>query len=126
MKEHLVTHSYIDTTDLTLKCEDCNFWGHNPMTMKLHFQKTHADQKSCGFYKYESSETQQLETHIFTCEAYKCNSCGKLFKNFPDIKLHINEEHKRNTHILHSKINRDNSDHAVEIFHQSKELFRKS
>ena len=126
MKDHMVTHSYIDTTDLIFKCEDCDFWGPNSITMKVHYQKTHGENISCGLCDHESSETENLETHLFTCEIYKCNSCSKTFKSLPDIKGHISEEHKENTVILHSKMNRDNSEHVVEMKHYSKDLFRKS
>ena len=126
MKDHMVTHSYIDTTDFIFKCEDCDFWGPNSITMKVHNQKSHGEQKSCGLCNHEFSENENLETHLFTCEIYKCDSCSQKFKSLPDIKGHISEEHKRNTVILHSKINRDNSEHAVEMTHYSKDLFRKS
>ena len=126
MKEHMVKHSYIDTTDLIFKCEDCDFWGPNAMTMQVHHQKTHAEQISCGLCNHEYNETDTLETHLFTCEIYKCNSCGKKIKSLSDIKSHISEEYKKNTLILHSKMNRNNSEHAVEMTHYSKQLFRKS
>ena len=70
------------------------------MTMQVPYQKTHVEQISCGLCTHESTETDSLETHLFTCEIYKCNSCGKKFKSLSDIKSHISEEHKKNTLIL--------------------------
>ena len=60
MKEHMVKHTYIDTTDLIFKCEDCDFWGPNAMTMQVHHQKTHAEQISCGLCNHEYNETDSL------------------------------------------------------------------
>ena len=81
--------------------------------MKVNYRKTHGENISCGLCNHESIETENLETHLFTCEIYKCNSCSKKCKSLPQVKGHISEEHKRNTVILHSKMNRDNSEHEM-------------
>ena len=31
--EHRISHSYTSTSELKFKCEECNFWGPNRLTM---------------------------------------------------------------------------------------------
>ena len=127
MKEHLISHSFKDrSADSIFKCEECNFWGPNDMTMKVHYKKTHAEKLTCGLCNFESDEVEHLEMHLFTCETFKCNRCGISFKSLPEIKVHINDEYKKNTNIIHTKMNRNIPENVETMYHSSRDLFRKS
>ena len=49
---------------------------------------------------------ENLDTHLSTCEMYKCGQCDEKFKLLTDIKKHIQETHKR-TFIFHLKMDRN-------------------
>ena len=58
-----------------------------------------------------------LDMHLVTCESYTCNywECKLTFKTISKLKSHISETHKtqhqkKNTEILHNKVNRKNSE----------------
>ena len=37
MKDHMISHSYYKSDFLEFKCDECDFWGPNAKTMKMHF-----------------------------------------------------------------------------------------
>ena len=127
MKEHMITHSYKDrSANSIFKCEECNFWGPNDLTMKVHYKKSHAENLTCGLCNFEVNEAEDLEMHLFTCEIFKCNRCDKIFKSLPEVKVHINDEYKKTTNIIHCKMNRNIPENVESVYHNSRELFRKS
>ena len=96
----VITHSYQDrSANSIFKCEECNFWGPSDETMTVHYKKTHAEKFTCSLCNFETNEAENLEMHLFTCETFKCNRRDKTFKSLPEIKVHINDEYKKNTNI---------------------------
>ena len=84
--EHRISHSYTSTSELKFKCEECNFWGPNRLTMDMHVRKKHSEIISCGMCMLEVKNEETLETHIVTCEIYQCNECRTKFTTVSDIK----------------------------------------
>ena len=62
--------------------------------MDIHVGRFHSDDFECGVCDviYEN-----LETHLKTCEIFRCRNCGKLEKTLFELKEHIVERHA-NTH----------------------------
>ena len=89
--------------------------------MEVHVKRVHSEKITCGLCEYEATDIENLETHQFTCETFKCSVCKKKVRSVSEIKQHINQEHK-GTHIWidHSKSDRKHSD-----FFDSKRYSRK-
>ena len=123
---HRISHSYTSTSKFKFKCEECNFWGPNELTMDMHVRKKHSETISCGMCNLEVNNEETLETHIVTCEIYKCNQCRTKFTTVSDIKKHIIEKHDgKSTHLNHLKSNRKNSEFFDDNFHNnSRELLK--
>ena len=86
--------------------------------MEVHFKKMHSEKITCGLCDFETKDDESLETHLFTCEIYKC-----IFK---DLKTHINKEHNgKPTTVTHAKMDRNKADNFDDNFLISNELFRK-
>ena len=63
-------------------------------------KRYHSETITCGLCDYEATNVENLETHQFTCETFKCSvsDCKKLVRSVSEIKQHINEDHK-GTHV---------------------------
>ena len=48
MKLHLKCHTYKEPEDLKYKCEDCDYWGPNELTMEMHTKRCHSEHFDCG------------------------------------------------------------------------------
>ena len=94
LKNHMMTHSYSKPEFLKSKCKECDFWGPNEFTMKMHLKRLHSEKISCGICDLEVADIETLDVHTFTCERFKCNWCKKTFNSVRDIKDHANKEHK--------------------------------
>ena len=103
MKRHLKCHSY---KEANYTCEDCEFISKHDLTMEVHLGKFHSEKIECGICGFETKDMENLDTHLSTCEMYKCGSCDDKFKLLADIKKHIQETHKR-TYIFHLKMDRN-------------------
>ena len=90
LKEHMIIHSY---QKLQYKCDECDFWGPNEHTMKMHVKRNHSETISCGMCNFEANQTQALDTQTFTCEMYKCNECKLPFLHLHTLKSHMKNEH---------------------------------
>ena len=93
LKEHMITHSYYKSEFLKFKCDECDFWGPNAQTMKMHYYRLHCENISCGICNLEVKDVEELDVHTSTCEIFKCKWCEKSYNNFSDIKSHAKEEH---------------------------------
>ena len=89
----MISHAYKCSSDLQFKCDECEFWGPNSLTMEVHVKKLHSEKINCGLCNYEASELESLETHMNTCEIYKCSDCKKSVKTLIDMKNHLRNEH---------------------------------
>ena len=109
MKIHLKSHSF---KEAKFQCEDCEFVGQSKDTMEVHAGKTHTDNYECGLREVNFENGNDLETHINTCEIYRCKRCYLKFIQLSDVKAHVEKKHKgvQSTLIQHLKISCVNSD----------------
>ena len=70
------------------QCDECDFWGPNAQTMKMHFQRLHSENVACGICSLEMKDIETLDIHTSTCEIFKCSWCDNSFNNVSDIKSH--------------------------------------
>ena len=122
LKSHMKVHSY---SEMKFKCEDCDFWGENELTMEVHTGKYHSEIIECGLCEFKATDLEILNTHISTCEIYECNSCWERVRNIHDLKKHILEKHKGTpVDIVHGKIHRKDNEKIDISEHKSSMLFR--
>ena len=123
LKEHMISHSY---QKLQFKCDECDFWGPNKQTMKMHIKRNHSETISCGMCDFEAQDIETLDTHTFTCEMYKCNEmeCEKTFLLLNDLRSHIENEHDGLRALSHFKRQLNNQEFFDETFHFVSDLFR--
>ena len=120
--EHLRTHAYRKST---FKCESCDFWCENFLTMEVHIGRLHSEQIECGLCNYEANNIDNLNLHIATCEIYTCEACCFRTKNLHDIKDHLNNVHLNGTQwdeIIHAKVNRKDSELIDQVIHMKCDL----
>ena len=121
--EHLRKHAYRKST---FKCESCDFWCENFLTMEVHIGRLHSEKLICGLCNFEAKNIDNLNLHISTCEIYTCEPCCFRTINLHDIKDHLNNVH--NTigtqwdEIIHAKVNRKDSDMIDQVNHMKSHL----
>ena len=122
-KEHMVTHSY---QKLQYKCDECDFWGPNEHTMKMHTKRIHSETITCGMCDFETKQIECLDTHTFTCEMYTCNECfpKQSFSTLDDIGMHMRNEHGAYGSLSHFKRQLNNQEFFDETIHFASDLFR--
>ena len=49
-EEHMISHSY---QQLKFKCDECDFWGLNKQTIKMHIRRIHSETIACGMCDFE-------------------------------------------------------------------------
>jgi hypothetical protein len=57
MKEHLNTHSYMK---MSFKCEECDFFGPNELSMEVHTGKVHAESIECGLCEFKAKTAKKI------------------------------------------------------------------
>ena len=125
MENHLITHSYKSSENLKFKCDECDFWCPNSLSIEGHIKKEHSEYITCGICDYKAKDTEDLETHIVNCQIYT-GCCNKTFTNIPDFKIHINSEHRGERRcITHMYIDPKNSEWIREEMQSSDQLFKK-
>ena len=60
----------------------------------------------CGLCEWRCDNLENLETHLKSCEVYECEKCDERFSLLKDVKIHIENEHGKETSLIHLKINR--------------------
>jgi hypothetical protein len=111
---------------LKYKCDECEFWGPNTLTMEVHVKKNHCEHIKCRLCDFEANTKDILETHLATCERYACFICPNKFNTVAEIKEHINAEHDgRNTNIIHAKLKRKYPEYSYEKSYYSNKIFIK-
>ena len=124
IESHILSHSYQCSSTLNYKCDECDFWGPNTITLEVHIKKFHSEKITCGLCEYETEDLEDLEMHNTTCETYRCSECVTIFKSLPDIKDHTGKEHKgKKLWIQHSRRERQNSDFFDSKSYLARELF---
>ena len=106
MEKHLKEHTF---KKLIYKCEDCDFFAPNELSLEVHAGKKHSGNFECGLCDFTGTSLENLELHQFTCEIYTC--CDLNYTEMGALKKHLNEKHKKHikyVEILHSKMDRKN------------------
>ena len=110
---------------MQFKCEERNFWGSNRLTMEMHVRRKHSELISCGMCMLVVKSEDILETHLVTCEIYKCNECRTKCTTVSEMKKHIKKHKGKNISLTHLKSNRKNSEFFDDDFHNnSKQLLK--
>ena len=122
IKDHMVSHSYYNSDLLKFKCDECDFWGPNPQTMKMHFRRLHCENVSCGICDLEMRDIETLDTHTLTCQRFKCNWCDASFSNISELKSHSKQQHKGKNYITVYKRMRINDEFFSDDFFPFKDL----
>ena len=121
--EHLRTHAYRKST---YKCESCDFWCENFLTMEVHIGRLHSEKRECGLCNFVANNIDNLNLHITTCEIYTCEPCSFRTTKLHDIKEHLNKEHTaigtQWDEIIHAKVNRKDSDIIDQVTHMKSNL----
>ena len=65
----------------TLKCLDCDFFLENERTMEVYIGKSHSEILESGICEHKADDLEALETHLFTCELFRCNHCKLKMKD---------------------------------------------
>ena len=78
----------------------------------VHPWRGHGENFECVLCELNAEDLESLDTHLLTCEVYKCNKCGNVFKNLQDLKQHSqeNETHKTTTNIKQSREDKNSYD----------------
>ena len=71
--------------------------------------KCHTDNFECGLCENNFGSIETLETHLNTCEIYRCRRCFQKENSISKIKSHAERKHPglQATLIFHLKINRN-------------------
>ena len=105
----------------SFKCKDCDYWGPNELSMKVHYGRNHAE---CGLCDFIAKYSEYLEMHLTTCEIFSCQSCDIEFNHLDGLKKDKEEKHKKKEiWITHSKLDRKHKDCIAYTSHKSKNLF---
>ena len=111
MEKHLKEHSY---RVLKFKCEDCDYFAPNQLSLEIHAGKTHSGNFECALCEFKGKDVEDLETHLHTCQKFICDCRAKLsFSNLPDLKSHLSSQHKKDlpsTYIELIQMDRQNSE----------------
>ena len=118
----MIAHSYKKSDLLKFKCDECDFWGPNAQTMKMHFRRLHCENVSCGICDLEMRDIETLDTHTLTCQRFKCNWCDASFSNISELKSHSKQQHKGKNYITVYKRMRINDEFFSDDFFPFKDL----
>ena len=66
IEKHTLSHSYKSSSNLNYKCDECEFWGPNTLTMEVHAKRTHCETITCGLCEYEVKDVETLEKYHVT------------------------------------------------------------
>ena len=83
------------------KCEICEKIFHNNKSIRKHIKSAHGEAKSftCNVCNRKVETRNALDHHLKNCHEegqknYKCDSCGKSFKQSGYLKIHIKTIHE--------------------------------
>ena len=125
MKMHLkIAHT---NKEAKFKCEDCDFYGGNELSVEVHQGKCHSVDFECGLCYYNTKSLENFNTHLTTCESYECDNCYFRVKTLSEIEHHLQEKHTNtNVNVIHGKLDRKDENFINTSEHSSKDLFPKS
>ena len=122
-KTHMRMHSY---KYVQYQYGTCDFTGGCDIDMEVHMGKVHGEKFECGLCDYEAKDLETLETHLLTCEIFKCNICKIKMLQFSQLKKHFLDNHKQSEQtrdITHIKPYRDIKEIYEEKTHSYVSLF---
>ena len=121
LKMHMREHT---CKTIQFQCTLCNYGAYHEVEIDIHFGKEHGENYICGLCDYQLSDLQALETHLKTCEIFRCTKCGNVVKNLHDIKLHIQKEHEGEKYkrVVHTKLTRDSTEEIESKTHEIEDL----
>ena len=74
--------------------------------------------------EYKAGKSDNLNTHLSTCEIYEGENCFFRVKLLSEMKDHMDEKHAlENSHIKYRKIDRKNDTFIKTIKHLRNDLF---
>ena len=112
LEEHLKEHTYVA---LKFKCEDCDFLANDELSLEVHAERKHTGNFECPLCAYKSNSEESLDTHLHTCETFTCDFCFNpkiTVRNLSDLTSHLSSKHQKHlktTSIIHTKIDRKDS-----------------
>ena len=122
MKMHL-KESHIHTQS-KFKCEDCDFYCENELSIEVHHGRCHNEDFECGLCEYKAGNIENLNIHLSTCEIYECDNCFFRVKVLSHMEDHMDEKHaQENLNIIHGKVDRKNENCIKTTEHLKNELF---
>ena len=121
-KQHMKTHSY---KLIDYRCAECDFMGSSEATMEIHMGKIHCEKIECGMCDNIFNDLGTLETHLSTCEIYKCDECSFITSHLSEMKVHLDDQHSggKGIEIIHSKQSRANREEYDCKYYTKSELF---
>ena len=92
--------------------------------MNVHIGKCHTDQFECGLCDRKFENSPLLETHLNTCEMFRCRMCWQERTTISEIKDHLQKKHKGPQPIIieHFKMSRHNDYEVTFKDHWAKDL----
>ena len=62
--------------------------------MNVHVSKHHTDLFECGLCERSLENSPNLDTHLNTCEIFRCRMCWQERTTLSDITDHLRKKHK--------------------------------
>jgi hypothetical protein len=93
--------------------------------MDVHFGKVHPEKLECGLSEFQVDDVDKLNSHIFTCEIYKCERCDKNVADLTELKAHTLANHLEYKYmsIVHAKQSRNNEEEIDDKYYDTIYLF---
>ena len=87
--------------------------------------KIHCEKIECGMCDNIFNDLATLETHLSTCETYKCDECNFISFKLSEMKVHPDDQHNggKGIQVIHSKQNRANNEEYDCTYYTTSELF---
>ena len=79
------SHSY---KLVNFTCAECEFIVECELTMDLHVGRFHSEDFDLGLYDAIFKNREDLETHLPSCDEFKCRECGKTGRILKEMKEH--------------------------------------
>ena len=125
IEKHVITHSYKTEESLKFKCNECDFWCPNKVSIESHIKKIHSENITCGVCDDEANDSETLESHISSCQIYK-GCCDKTYRSVADLQEHVKTIHGGGRWVIyHIYMDPNNSEFLIEKTLYSDQLFRK-
>ena len=107
-RKHTEKTKPLSSKETSFECTDCDFIGKSKDTLEVHNGKMHTEKFKCGLCEILFDDIHKLETHLTTCEIYRCTRCLTKEKTITGIQAHV-ENHTDNSYLYihHLKTSRE-------------------